>query len=59
LQLAQRLAALTIGVGMNEIVEALGLGQVELAVLEGAPGELAGFRRARIRNLRNCGKERG
>ena len=26
---------------MNQIVEALGLGQIELAVLEGAPGEFA------------------
>ena len=41
-QLAQRLAALPVGVGVNEIVEAFGLGQIELAVLERAAGKLAG-----------------
>ena len=45
LQLAQRLAALPIGVGMDEIVETFGLGQIELAVLERAPGKFAGLGR--------------
>lgn len=58
LQLAERLAALAIGVGVNEIVEAFGFGEVELAVLERPPRELAGLGRARIRNLRNSGEER-
>ena len=50
LQLPQRLAALAIRVGVNEIVEALGLGEIELAVLERAARELARLSRARIRN---------
>ena len=50
LQLPQRLAALAIRVGVNEIVEALGLGEIELAVLERAARELARLGRARIRN---------
>ena len=45
LQLTQRLAALPIGVGVNEIVETFGLGEIELAVLEGAAGEFAGLGR--------------
>ena len=40
-ELPQRLAALQVGVGVNQVVEALGLGEIELAVLEGAAGELA------------------
>jgi hypothetical protein len=47
-QLAQRLAALPIGVGMNEIIETLRLGEIELAVLEGAAGKFAGLRRTHI-----------
>ena len=46
LQLAQRLAALPVGVGMNQIVERLRLGQIELAILERAPGKLTRFRGA-------------
>jgi len=41
LQLEQRLAPLPIGVGMDKIVETFGFGEIELAVLEGAPGEFA------------------
>ncbi len=41
LGLAQRLAALALGLGVHQIGQALGFGQVELAVLEGAAGELA------------------
>ena len=41
-QLTQRLAALPIGVGVDEIVETFGLGEIELAVLERAARELAG-----------------
>ena len=48
LQLAQRLAPLPIGVGMDEIVETLGFGQIELAVLERAPGKFPGLGRANI-----------
>ena len=44
-QLTQRLAALPIGVGMNEIVETFGFGEIELAVLERAAGEFAGLGR--------------
>ena len=39
----QRLAALRLGLGVDEIGETFDLGQVELAVLEGAPRELAGL----------------
>ena len=48
LQLPQRLAALPIGVGVNEIVEAFGFGEIELAVLECAAGEFAGLGGAHI-----------
>src|SRR3954471_5279884 len=44
---------------MNEIIEALRLSQVELAVLEGAPGEFAGLGDTHIRNGGNGGKECG
>ena len=39
--LAERLAALALGFGVHEVRQALGFGQVELAVLEGAAGEFA------------------
>jgi len=39
---------LPIGVGTNQIVETFGLGEIELAILERAPGELARLRRAHI-----------
>jgi len=42
LQLAERLAALRIGVGIDQIGKTLDRGEVELAVLERAAGELAG-----------------
>ncbi len=37
----QGLAALRFGLGVDEVGEAFGFGEVELAVLEGAAGELA------------------
>ncbi len=40
-QLAQRLATLGLGLGVDQVGNALGLGQVQLAVLEGAARELA------------------
>ncbi len=52
LQLAQCLAALPVGVGVDQIVEAFGLGQVELAILERTPGKLARLRRAQIGKTR-------
>ena len=48
LQLTQRLAALPVGVGMDQIVETFGLGEIELAVLERAAGEFAGLGGAHI-----------
>ena len=42
-ELAQRLAALRLGLGGGEIGDGLGLGQVELAVQKGAAGEFAGL----------------
>ena len=39
----QRLAALRLGLGIDEIGKTLDLGQIELAVLEGAARELAGL----------------
>ena len=42
--LAQGLAPLRRGLGVDEVGEALDTGQIELAVLEGAAGELAGLR---------------
>ena len=47
-QLAQRLAALPIGVGMDQIVETFGLDEIELAVLECAPGEFSRLGRTDI-----------
>ena len=54
LQLAQRLAPLPIGVGMDEIVETFGLGQIELAVLESAPGKFAGLGRREHLRMRTA-----
>ena len=45
LELPQRLSPLRLGVGMDQIIETLGLGQIELAVLECAPRKLARLRR--------------
>ena len=42
--LGERLARLRLGLGVDEIGEALDLGEVELAVGEGTGGELAGLR---------------
>ena len=47
--LAERLAALALGLGVHEVGKAFGFGQVELAVLEGAAGEFAGLRQAERR----------
>ena len=58
LQLAQRLAALPIGVGTNQIVETFGLGEIELAILERAAGELARLRRAHILDCRERREQR-
>ncbi len=59
MQLPQRLAALPIGVGVDEIVEAFGFGEIELAVLEGAAGEFAGLGGAHILERRQRGEQRG
>ena len=45
LQLAQRLTALRVGLGIDQIGETFRLREVELAVLESAAREFAGFRR--------------
>ena len=58
LQLTQRLAALPIGVGMDQIVETFGLGEIELAVLERAAGKLARLRRADIGQSRERCEQR-
>ncbi len=42
-QLPKRLAPLTIGICVDQIVEALSLGEIKLGVLEGATREFAGF----------------
>ncbi len=47
-ELTQSLAALPVGVGVNEVVERFGFGQIELAVLERAPGEFTGLRRPHV-----------
>ena len=43
IHLLQRLAALLVGLGGDQVGDGLGLGEVELAVLEGAARELAGL----------------
>ena len=43
----QGLAPLVLGFRLEQIAETFDLDQVELAVLEGAAGELTGFRQAR------------
>ena len=50
--LPQRLDTLGLGLGIDQIGKAFDLGEVELAVLEGAARELAGRRRAQIRQPR-------
>ena len=47
MRLSERLARLRLCLGVDQIGEAFDLGQIELAVLEGAPGELAGLGEAR------------
>ncbi len=42
-QLPQRLAPLPVGVGVDQVVEALGFCEIQLAVLKGAAGEFAGL----------------
>ena len=59
LQLAQRLAALRIGVGVDQIGEAFDRGEVELAVLERAAGELAGLGQPQAVHARERGEQRG
>ena len=49
LHLPQRLAPLHFRLGVDEIGDAFGGGQIELAVLERAPGEFAGLRGAQAR----------
>ena len=43
---------------MDQIVEAFGLGETELAVLECAPGKLARLRCAHILEGRECSEQR-
>ena len=52
LHLTQRLAALAFGLGRDQIGEAFHRGEIELAVLEGAPGEFAGLGRAQALEAR-------
>ena len=62
LQLTQRLAALPVSVGMDEIVEAFGFGEIELAVFKRAAGEFAGLGRPHIfktRQRREQGSQHG
>jgi hypothetical protein len=49
---------LPIGVGVDQIVEAFGLGQIELAILERAPGEFARLRRTDISETRERCEQR-
>jgi hypothetical protein len=51
-QLAQRLLALPIGVGMDQVVETLGLGEIEFSIFERAAGELARLGRPHILECR-------
>ena len=54
---AQRLAPLAIGVGVNQIIETFGFGEIELAVLECPAGKLAGLRNAHILGRRQYGEQ--
>ena len=54
--LTQRLATLGFGLGVDQVGQALDLGQVEFAVIEGAAGEFAGLRRPQAVN---CGERSG
>ena len=55
-RLAQGLAALAFGLGVDEIGEALHLGEIDLAVVEGATGELARLGHAAAGHLADGGK---
>jgi hypothetical protein len=44
---------------MDEIVETFGLGQIELAVFESAPGKFAGLGRTNIFERGQRGEQRG
>ncbi len=57
-QLTQRLAALPIGVGVNEIVETFGFGEIEFAVLESAAREFTGLRCPQIVERRKRREQR-
>ena len=48
--LLERLPALRLGLGVDQVGQRLDLGEVELAVLEGAPGELARLRQPQPRD---------
>ena len=56
---AQRLAPLRLGLGVDEVGEALDLGQIELAVLERAPGEFARLGRTQAGQARERGDDAG
>jgi hypothetical protein len=58
LKLTQRLAPLPVGVGVNQIVEGFGFGEIELAVLKCAAGEFARLRRPDMFKLRERGEQR-
>ena len=45
-ELAHRLPALSLGLGIDQVRHRFGLGEIEFAVLEGAAGEFAGPGRA-------------
>ena len=57
-ELAQRLAALRLGFGGGEVGHRLGLGQIELAVEEGAAGEFSGLGEAQAAPA-ECRDDRG
>ena len=59
LELTQRLAALPFGFRHHQIGEALDGGEIELAVLEAAPGELAGLGRTQALDARQRGEHCG
>ena len=58
-QLLERLPALRIGVGIDQVGQRLDLGEVELAVLERAAGELAGLRQPQSFHPPERGQHRG
>src|SRR4029077_9162120 len=59
LQLTQRLATLPVGVCVDEIVEAFGFGEVELAVFKSTASEFARLCRPHIVDGRQRGEHRG